>query len=79
MTLSANKRDTIFSNDSQEAYWTASLTLNGCVMPCNQTPRFLGIRFDRILTLYGIMDTLKPQSNGPLYISTMTGTLAVDG
>ena len=25
------------------------------------------------------MGTLKPQSNGPLYINTMIGTLAVDG
>jgi len=25
------------------------------------------------------MDTLKPQSNGPLYNNTMIGTLAVDG
>jgi len=25
------------------------------------------------------MATLKPQSNGPLYNSTVTGTLAVDG
>jgi len=26
-----------------------------------------------------LMGTLKPQSNGPLYSSTVTGTLAVDG
>jgi len=25
------------------------------------------------------MGTLKPQNNGPLYINTMIGTLAVDG
>ena len=25
------------------------------------------------------MDTLKPQSNGPLYSNTVIGTLAVDG
>jgi len=25
------------------------------------------------------MDTVKPQSNGPLYSNTLTGTLAVDG
>jgi len=25
------------------------------------------------------MDTLKPQSSGPLYINTVIGTLAVDG
>jgi len=25
------------------------------------------------------MDTLKPQSNGPLYINTVIGILAVDG
>jgi len=25
------------------------------------------------------MGTLKPQSNGPLYSNTVTGTLAVDG
>jgi len=25
------------------------------------------------------MGTLKPQSNGPLYSTTVTGTLAVDG
>jgi len=25
------------------------------------------------------MDTLKPQSNGPLYGNTVIGTLAVDG
>ena len=25
------------------------------------------------------MHTLKPQSNGPLYSNTVTGTLAVDG
>jgi len=26
-----------------------------------------------------LMDTLKPQSNGPLYNNSMIGTLAVDG
>jgi len=26
-----------------------------------------------------LKDTLKPQSNGPLYSNTVTGTLAVDG
>ena len=26
-----------------------------------------------------LMDTLKPQSNGPLYINTVIGTLADDG
>jgi len=29
--------------------------------------------------IYPLMPTLKPQSNGPLYINTVIGTLAVDG
>ena len=53
-----------------------------------ETSKFLGIRpiinisldwSGHIILINPLMDTLKPQSNGPLYSNTATGTLAVDG
>jgi len=38
---------------------------------------FVAVR--RRCVLYYLTGTLKPQSNGPLYGSTVVGTLAVDG
>jgi len=43
-------------------------------------PQLFNIKRIGLLQFFAVyMDTLKPQSNGPLYINTVIGTLAVDG
>ncbi len=38
----------LFSTDSGESHW--SPVINGVAIPTNPTPRFLGIKLDRLLT-----------------------------
>ena len=52
------------------SYHTSSIISSGVIFPVFITSYIL---------LNPLMGTLKPQSNGPLYSNTVTGTLAVDG
>jgi len=55
---------------SVETVQTASILLRVTAFPVSPVG---------LLHVNPVMGTLKPQSNEPLYINTVTGTLAVDG